>query len=190
MSRVCKWALVAPSMTLFILAFQVAAQSGPAVQESRALRELPNATVAYYNVSGSDIRSLNDSILSQQEEQVSTSSATWDVGVSIKKRQVDRKCTIEGADAHFNATVRLPRWTNEKDARKDVRDAWHAYLKKLEDRQAADLWFVYDRVPQVTQAARASDCDHAGAAASAAIQRIKAEEAEFIRRTTAEASSR
>ena len=189
-SRVRRWAVVLPCTALFAFSGVAVAQPSPSVQPSRSLRDLPNVTIDYYDVTGTDIRSINDSILSQQEDEVSTSSAKWDVGVSIKKREVDRKCTIEGAEARFNATVRLPRWSNEKDAQKSVRDAWHAYLKQLEDRQAAGLWFVYDRVPQVAEAVRSSDCNHASAAASSAIEKIKAEEAEFTRRATAAAASK
>jgi predicted secreted Zn-dependent protease len=165
----------------------LAAPTGAAVQTSpstlavqRTLENVPNVTIAYYDVSGTSIREINDSILMQQGEEVSTSAASWDMKVSVTKRQVGEKCEIAGATVQFAASVKLPRLVNEQQLGGVVRKAWLSYLDRLKTRQATDLWFVYDRLPQVEQAVRASNCDSVGANASGAIEKIKAAEAEFI----------
>jgi predicted secreted Zn-dependent protease len=158
----------------------LAAPAQQPTAESRPLESLPNLTIAYYDVSGANIREINDSILMQQGEEVSTSAASWDMKVSVSKRQVGDKCEIAGANVQFSASVKLPRHLNENQLARQVREAWQSYLAKLKARQATDLWFVYDRLPEVEQAVRASNCDTVGANASAAIEKIKAAEAAYI----------
>ena len=62
--------------------------------------------------------------------------------------------------------------------------SWRAYLAGIENAQAANLWFVYDRVPTVESAILASSCDGAPAAGTAAVQRLLALASEFARSIT------
>jgi hypothetical protein len=58
---------------------------------------------------------------------------------------------------------------------------WQSYLAGIENTQAANLWFVYDRVPTVESAILASSCDGAQAAGTAAVQRLQALAGDYAR---------
>ena len=182
-----------PAAAMAFLAFCVsawAAHGSPAhrIPAGRPLQDLPGLTIDYYDVAGTDVQTINDSILAQQDDEISTSSNSWDAGTHLDTRDVDGRCSITDARVKFSARVRLPRLTTEKKALKEVREAWRAYVKGLENRQAADLWFVYDRLPSVETAVRRSDCKHALAAASAEVAKIKAAEAAYMRKFVATAN--
>jgi hypothetical protein len=66
----------------------------------------------------------------------------------------------------------MPHLIPQKEQTAPVVKAWHAYVTKLEARQAEQLHFAYDRIGDVKEAILHSDCDRWQSVAGAAIDRV------------------
>jgi predicted secreted Zn-dependent protease len=91
------------------------------------------------------------------------------------------QCKVTGAKATFSATVTLPRLAANPSHTPELLATWRAYIAGVENSHAADLWFVYDRLRTVESAILASTCETAQSAGAAAVERLKAEAAEYQR---------
>jgi predicted secreted Zn-dependent protease len=96
-------------------------------------------------------------------------------------------CRITSAKATFSANVGLPRLVADKAHKPQLLADWRAYLADIETIQAANFWFVHDRMGEVEKAIVASTCEGAQAAGNAALERLKAQAAEFQRANAAPA---
>lgn len=165
-------ALKAPSVTLL-----------PAVP-GRGLRDIPSLTINYYDVSGKTYADIVRSIEKQRPrdpatKQLMAGGAVWSLGASMTQSTVDKTCTVTGAKAEFAATAELPRLVDEQRLAPDQLAAWRAYLSSIEVPAAAGLWYVLDRLPAFEKSFVGRDCATASAFGSAAIDRLKREQAAF-----------
>ena len=155
----------------------------------KTLKDLPNTTVRYFDVTGKNLKAINKAIASAQQPDSSGRSAAtatgWAVDASFNKLTSSGQCKVTDAKATFSATVSLPRLAADKAHKPELLAAWRAYLADIENLQAANLWSVYDRISDVEKAILASSCEGAQAAGAAAVARLKAQAAESQRATAA-----
>jgi predicted secreted Zn-dependent protease len=168
----------------------------PSSPPGKALKDLPNTTVRYYNVAGKNLKGAIQSITEQRPKDATgqpiTAATNWSVKTEFSKR-TDGKggCSIAAAKATFSAAPELPRLENEAAFKKQELNSWQAYAAGLEVGAAAKLWYAHDHVADVEKAILGATCDTAEAAGAAAIQQLRAQ-ANAVRppaATTAAASS-
>jgi predicted secreted Zn-dependent protease len=151
----------------------------------RTLKDLPNATIRYFDVTGKNQKAINKSIARQQQadssRRAAVSPTSWAVNTTFSKITSGGQCKTVDAKATFSATISLPRLVSDKAHTPALLATWRNYLANTENVQAANLWFVYDRIGDVEKAILASSCEGAPAASAAAANRLKAQEAEFQR---------
>ena len=157
----------------------------------KTLRDLPNVTVRYFDVSGKNLKAINKSMAQAQKPGPSGKPAaaptTWAIDVAFNKTTGNGQCKIAGAKATFSATVVLPRLVPDSAHSPEVAATWRTHLAGVENNHAANLWFVYDRIREVENAVLSSSCENAQSAGAAAIERIRAQAAEFQRSNLAAA---
>ena len=150
----------------------------PTSPPGRALKDLPNATVRYYDVTAKNLKDvvtfLNENRPKDASGQPRTAATNWSVKTAYTK-QTDGKggCKIVNPKATVTASADLPRLADERSFKKQDMNAWQAYLGSLETAAAAKLWFVNDHISEVEKAMLASSCDAVEGAANAAIQQIR-----------------
>ena len=164
----------------------VQAPTTAAAPAERTLARLPNTTITYFDVSGKDGEAIQKALAKRQKEGVAP-SANWEIGAGVRKRTEGTTCTVVGAEAKFTGEVQLPKLATESTVAPEVLTQWKSYVAGLESAAAAKLWFVNDRLSLVEKAILASSCDGAAAAATAAIEKIKTEEAAFVQQNAAPA---
>jgi predicted secreted Zn-dependent protease len=156
----------------------------PAVP-GKTLRDLPNVTFQYFDVAGKNLKAINKSILESQKPDASGKAAVpptgWAIDTKFNKLTHNGQCKVTDAKATFSAKVVLPRLVPNAAHSAELTAAWRAYLAGIENAQAANLWFVYDRLPTVESAILASSCEGAPAAGNAAVQRLQTLASEFAR---------
>ena len=159
----------------------------PAVP-GKTLRDLPNVTFQYFDVAGKNLKAINKSIVQSQKPDASGKAAVpptgWAIDTKFNKLTHNGQCKVTDAKATFSANVVLPRLVANAAHTPELMASWRAYLAGIENVQAANLWFVYDRIPTVESAILASSCEGAPAAGNAAVQRLQALASEFARSNT------
>ena len=139
--------------------------------------DVPNVTVAYYDVAGRNLDSIHASLARHSPRDPDTNrplSATsrWTVAVTVDSLTTARRCTVLGARLDFRGQATMPRLLPDPDRPAPVAAAWANYLAWLESRQAEQLRFAYQRLGAVEQAVFDSRCDKAEAAADRVLARL------------------
>lgn len=151
----------------------------------KTLRDLPNVTLRYFDVAGKNLKAINKSIERSQavdaSGKIAVTPTAWAVDTTFNKLSGSGQCKVTSAKATFSANVVLPRLVTDRAHTPEVMDTWRAYLAGVENAQAANLWFVYDRIRTVESAILASSCEGAQSAGAAAVERLRAQVAEFQR---------
>lgn len=150
----------------------------------RGLKDVPNITIKYYDVSGKTYAAIVQSIEKQRPRDPATNQlmaggAGWSLGASMTRETVNKACTVTGAKAEFAATAELPRLVDEQGLAPDQLAAWRAYLSSIEVPAAAGLWFVVDRLPALEKSIVGKDCATGAAFGAAAIDQLKQDQAAF-----------
>lgn len=154
-----------------------AAPASAQVASLPSLAQIPGVVVRHYEVAGDSIKAIKASIDAQRPKNPVTgtaipSSATWSIGTSLRKATTGEACKITAATATLKAEVVLPRLVNVETVPAPVLAQWQAYVRSLEQQQAATLLRPYQRLSEVERAVMASSCESAGSAASRAIAEI------------------
>jgi predicted secreted Zn-dependent protease len=177
----------APAAKPAATAAQGQAAAAAATATARSLKDVPNITIKYYDVTGKDPKTINRSIAKQRPldpatKQPSVAGTNWTLGASMTKRTVNGQCTVVAAKGEFAATAELPRLTTANIIPAGGLEAWQKYVAQLEKTAADNLWFVADRLPQVEQAMVGKECNAALAAGTAAIEKLKRDAADYQRK--------
>jgi predicted secreted Zn-dependent protease len=156
---------------------QVAAVTpGPVVSVSR-LADVPNTTIRYYDVTGKDLASINQSIARQRPKApgagLAPASLAWSVKASFEQRTEKEQCKVTSARAMLTATADLPRLVDEHAMETPMLGRWRHYAAELEASQLVALVFVYSHLDRVEQAMLASTCQGAKAAGTAAVEQLR-----------------
>ena len=149
---------------------------------ARKLSAIPGVTVDYYDVVGRSVSELHDWLdkhgpRDAHTHKVMPATSSWSIGSAVKFTKTGGRCTLTGATLKFTATVRLPRLATGQKLPPAVRTSWDSYVAALENRHAARLSFVRDRMGEVETAIMRSNCANWQKAASAAIDRLGEEQA-------------
>jgi predicted secreted Zn-dependent protease len=154
----------------------------------RTLKDLPNVTINFFDVAGKDLKAINKSIAQLQAVDSSGKAkvppTTWDLDIGFNKSTTGTVCKVVGAKANFKASATLPRLVPHAGHTPQLLAAWRDHVAVTENTHAANLWFVYDRKGEIEKAILASSCEGARAAGTAALERLKAQAAEFRRVNT------
>ena len=158
----------------------------PLPARPRKLSEIPGITVNYYDAVGNTIPLLHDWLAKHgprdaQTHKVIPATSTWSIGSSVKFTKTGGQCVLTGASLKFTATAQLPRLAPGQKLPPPVLASWNAYAAALEDRQAAQLGFVRDRLGEVQGAIMRSSCGNWQKAATAAITRLGEEQAQAFK---------
>ena len=150
----------------------------------RQLKDLPNTTIQYYDVTGKNLKAVNESITEAQQKKDASgktvlTTSGWAVDATFRKHTQNGVCKVDSATATFKATAMMPRLLTEQKLKPADQVVWHNYLAMADAAQAATLWFAHDHARDVEQAILASSCDGAQAAGSAAVEKLRAQVAEF-----------
>ncbi len=164
-------------------AAQPATPPAAAAPAARTLKDLPNVSLSYYDVTGKDMKAINKSIAKARSKAGTTSkdpvAYNWDVGAQIRTRTTDGVCAITGVEPTFKAKVELPRLTNENTVIPAVLDGWRDYQASNLSFVTQKLWFVYERLPAIAAPLAGKKCDQAQKDWDAAIAKLKADAIAF-----------
>jgi predicted secreted Zn-dependent protease len=153
------------------------------------LKDMPGVTVDYYDVSGKSLDEVRQAIAAQRQQgasgQAVAAGTNWTVDADVKKRTVGDKCEIVAGNVKFSGKAELPRLVTPQLLQPQEIQIWNDYVAGLEATAAEDLAFVQERMGEVEKALVSSSCDTAGAAANAAIDRLKAQQRLHIEQRTA-----
>jgi predicted secreted Zn-dependent protease len=168
-----------------VICASVAAEPGAStpVSPAQTLGQLPNVTVTYYDVSGTDIGSINRSVGEQRRlaAKNSTVAATdWNLVVRLDKRTTGGQCSIAGSSIEFSAKALLPRLVNEEAVSPAVQASWRKYVAVLESESVAKLWFVFDRIGGIEQAFEGKSCEQGKLDGGRAIAQLEQDYAAFV----------
>jgi predicted secreted Zn-dependent protease len=149
----------------------------------RKLSAIPGVAVSYYDAVGQDVRQLHDWLAKHgprdpQTRKVIPARSSWSIGSAVRFTKTGGKCTLTGATLKFTATAQLPRLAPGQRLQPAIVGSWNAYVASLEDRQAARLGFVHDRLGEVQNAILHSSCSDWEKAAASAIDRLARQQAE------------
>ena len=175
-------------MSLSLLTLATAAlQAAPAPAEAPRLgrfSDLPNVTVAHYDVQGENVRAVHKSIDEQAPRDPATNRAIpatsdWSVSALVQTGAAGPQCKVTTAKLNFAANAKLPRLVPMGAApiAPSLLARWQAYVAQLEDRQVAQLRFAHDRLGRIEQEILASSCNDWKAVATAAIDKLKKDKA-------------
>ncbi|MEO7364780.1 MAG: DUF922 domain-containing protein [Sphingomicrobium sp.] len=149
----------------------------------RALKDVPNLTIRYYDVAGKNLKAVVKTLGEQRPKDSSgrpiTAATNWKIATDLNRRTTDGQCKIIAAHVAVTATADLPRLLNA--AKFPPRDllSWQVYLASLEITAARRLWFVHDHAGDVEKALLASSYAGAEAAGAAAIESLRVQSAAF-----------
>jgi predicted secreted Zn-dependent protease len=138
------------------------------------LTGIPDTSIAYYDVSGTDALSLRASLnaLGPRDghdhlhvDALSTWRISW-----FWPTAADGACDLSQTDVHFMAKVLLPRIAGERALNPALAREWHEYLAALTLHEAGHVRHAYEHSGDVAAAIRSSTCKEAGSAAQAVIR--------------------
>ena len=161
-----------------LLTLALAAQQPADLRALARFGDVPNVTITYYDVAGRDIAGIHKAIATAAPKDPVThaslpATSSWTVGVAVKSETVANRCRITGVTLKFRGQAAMPRLLIGKDVPAPIIAAWNVYLARLEDRQAAQLRFAYERMGDVERAVLGSRCDRSEAAADAALAKLQ-----------------
>ena len=162
---------------------QAPARPQPLPAVPRKLSAIAGVTVTYYDVVGGNIPKLHEwldkhSPRDAQTHKVTPAGSSWSIGTAVRYAKTGGQCTLTGATVKFTASAVLPRLAPGQKLPPSALASWNAYAAALEDRQAARLGFVHDRMGEVQSAIMRSSCANWQKAASDAIDRLAQEQAQ------------
>lgn len=153
-----------------------------AAVNARKLSAIPGVTVSYYDAVGRSVRDLHDWLdkhgpRDSQSHKVMPATSSWSIGSAVKYTKTGGRCTLTGVTLKFTATAQLPRLAPGQKLPPAVLASWNAYVAAIEDRHAARLSFINDRMGEVEKAIMRSNCADWQKAATAAIDRLSDQQA-------------
>jgi predicted secreted Zn-dependent protease len=138
------------------------------------LNGIPDTSIAYYDVSGTDAPSLRASLnaLGPRDghdhlhvDALSTWRISW-----FWPTAADGTCDLSQAEVRFAATVLLPRIAAGSALHPVLAREWQDYLAALKLHEAGHVRHAYEHSGDVAAAIRDSTCKDAGSAAQAVIK--------------------
>jgi predicted secreted Zn-dependent protease len=166
-------------------AVALALSAGAATGQTTVIDATPGVTVAYYDVSGTDVPAIRAAMLDarptdpndgKRVDAVTRTQLRWSWPLT------KRGCRLQRATVTFSAIVILPRLADPA-VPGSIRAGWAAYLARLEAHELTHLRYGFDGRLDVLAAIKAATCRTADAAARAALAKIQQRDIAFDRAT-------
>jgi predicted secreted Zn-dependent protease len=137
---------------------------------------IPNATVTYYDISGSTAEALR--------AQMDASGPIGDDGYrgdAITRWHIrwnwpgynTRQCRVNQASVSYEITVLLPRWAPPDDIPFELTERWTNYINALVEHEKGHVDIVVANYLSVADAIQGATCETAEAAAQSAVDAIR-----------------
>ena len=160
-----------------------AAPAAVAAVPGRTLKDLPGATVSYFDVAGKTGPAIDKSLRRMLADPTAKDAVrlfSWDVQTQITKMTQGTTCTVQNAKSTLTAKVRLPRLAEQAKVDKDVMASWTTYAAGVENEAAANLWFLNDRLRGAAGSLAGLPCDQVNPTWNAKLDTVKRELEAFV----------
>lgn len=160
----------------------VAATEAAGTAPTVVVGAVPNATMQYYDVSGTSVTELRASM--DAREPVDSSGrrndafTTWNIDWTWPLNP-DGTCILSGATTTDTITVTFPRWLPPADALASLIARWNTYESALVTHESGHVSFVVSTAADVLSAIKRATCTTAEAAAQAVITRIRQHDLDY-----------
>jgi predicted secreted Zn-dependent protease len=158
----------------------------PAATVSNPLKAFPNTTVRYYDVTGTDVRSIR-AYMNAHGAKDPNDGGVFDAitrwHISWRWPVMNGVCQTSQVRMRFSADVLLPRLTKIDTLTPEVRNAWNRYMSALITHEAGHVRHAYEHMDEVAAAIRPAGCADANRAGQAAVKRLNQYDIEYDRET-------
>ena len=137
---------------------------------------IPNAPLAYYDISGSseaELRAeLNANAPVGYDGYKGDATTNWFIRWDWPGYG-SNSCDLSKATVSYEVVVTFPRWIPPDDASPELVGKWNRFTRVLAEHEQNHVDFVVANYPSVLDAIRSATCETADAAASAALEPIR-----------------
>lgn len=175
------------ALATLLLSLQPLMQSAAATDgEVTPLADIPNVTVATYEVTGRSTAAIRRAINAARPTDVNDGLrvdglSRWYFNWRWH-RDAQGKCSATLEDIEFSATVTMPRLADPK-APASVRKRFDRFLQSLLAHEDGHVRYAWDHRGEIVAAINAADCSTAQAAAKAAVKAIAANDIAYDKAT-------
>ena len=143
---------------------------------------IPNATIIYYDISGSTEDQLRDQLNvlgpvgydGHKGDATTQWHITWQWPASP-----DGSCRLSEMVISHTITVILPRWNPPQSAPSKLVAKWDAYLSALVEHEAGHVGLVVANLQRVAEAIQGATCETANTAGEAILSEIRKGDVEY-----------
>lgn len=163
-------------------------EAPPYVQGSSGdeLVQIPEATIVYYEIEGSnesDLRAQMDELGPVDYSGFKSDAATeWYVSWDWPGFRSDN-CSLDEAVVSYEVKIIFPRWTPTEDAPNNLIVKWFNYTYKLAKHEKSHADYLVANYQSVLDAIKGATCETADAVAEAALEPLRAFDLEYDRQT-------
>ncbi|AQR73902.1 DUF922 domain-containing protein [Sphingomonas sp. LM7] len=163
------------------------AQSLPRAAVPDAFRDLPNVTVEYYDLHGSDEESINASLTRNAPTRPDGTKAMGATGYKVGYRPFQLgtgpACKVTKLKVALGAVVTLPRLADESVVPERILAKWRPFIAALREHEAGHVRIHYRHMREIEAALIGSRCDQLEAKFLAAAGKIEAFQRTYDRET-------
>jgi len=157
-------------------------ETPPATLTAAASVRIPNATITYYDITGSSLDELRTQLdlLGPVGSDGFKGDATtrWFVRWNWPGYG-ESSCNLHQAIVSYEIEVILPRWSPPDNVPTDLVIKWTAYVYALIEHEKGHVEYVVDRHPTVFDAIKNATCETADAEAAKALQAIRQHDIDY-----------
>jgi len=143
---------------------------------------IPNATVVYYDISGSTENELRDQLDVSgpvgYDAYKGDSTTRWYITWHWPINQ-DGSCQIDQAIVSYEITVIFPRWKQTEGASARLVARWEEYTAALIEHEKGHVDLVVFNVPKVAEAVKGASCETANAVGEMMLAKIRKQEVQY-----------
>jgi len=150
------------------------------------LSALPNTTLTYYDVPGTDARAIRtymDEHGAVDPNDGTINDAVTDWYIRWRWPVVNGVCNLAEVEMTFSGDVVLPRLSEADRLSQADRDDWNRYMTALIAHEADHLRHAYENMEDVAAAIRGASCEDANDAGAAAIRVLTQFDIDYDRET-------
>lgn len=144
--------------------------------------EIANATIIYYEISGS-----TENELRQQLDSLSPRGYDNFKGDAITDWHINwtwigygnSTCDLTSTEVTYNIGVTMPRWESPQDASPELITKWNNYIQALTEHEKGHVGFVVENYKSVETAIKNATCDTAESVAQAALLPIRQHDIDY-----------
>ena len=157
-------------------------ETPPATQTEVAPDRIPNATITYYDITGSSADELRTELDRfgpiGYDGYKGDATTQWFIRWNWPGYG-ESSCDLSQATVSYEIEVILPRWSPPDNVQPDLVTQWTAYLHALIEHEKGHVEYVVDRHATVLAAIKNATCESADEAAARALQAIRQHDIEY-----------